>query len=104
MVEPPEHPGGPVSSPGPVATAPPPDATTFSDELPEPGDPTTHVTGPARRSWWRPPPFRVAVGSGLASLYLSVIVLIPLAAVVYSGSKGGWGDFWLSVTAKDAVS
>jgi sulfate transport system permease protein len=104
MVEPPEHPGGPGSLSGPVATAAPPEAITFSDELPESGDPKTHGPGSARREWWRPPPFRVAVGSGFASLYLSVIVLIPLSAVVYSGFKGGWGDFWHTVTANDALS
>jgi sulfate transport system permease protein len=102
MVESPEDPGEPVGSPGPVATASAP-TTTFSDELPEPGDPKTHGPG-SSRSWLRLPSFGVAVGSGLASLYLSVIVLIPLAAVVYSGSKDGWGDFWHAASTTDASS
>ncbi len=34
------------------------------------------------------------LGSGLALGYLSVIVLIPLAAVVAKGAAGGWHHFW----------
>jgi sulfate transport system permease protein len=34
------------------------------------------------------------VSSGLALTYLSVIVLIPLAALVAQGQKGGWHHFW----------
>ncbi len=35
-----------------------------------------------------------ALSSGLALGYLSVIVLIPLAALVAKGSQGGWHHFW----------
>jgi sulfate transport system permease protein len=38
------------------------------------------------------------LGLGLATLYLSVIVLIPLAAVVAKGFSGGLGTFFDSVT------
>jgi sulfate/thiosulfate transport system permease protein len=34
------------------------------------------------------------LSSGLALTYLSVIVLIPLAALVAKGEKGGWHHFW----------
>jgi sulfate transport system permease protein len=34
------------------------------------------------------------LSSGLALTYLSVIVLIPLAALVAQGEKGGWHHFW----------
>ena len=34
------------------------------------------------------------LSSGLALTYLSVVVLIPLAALVAQGSKGGWHHFW----------
>jgi sulfate transport system permease protein len=37
-------------------------------------------------------------------LYLSLIVLIPLAAVVWRGTGGGWGRFWAGVTAADSWS
>ena len=102
MVESPDVPGGPAGSPGPVATALP-EKTQFSDDLPEPGDPKSHGSGPApvgRRRF----PVGLLAGGGLATIYLSLIVLIPLAAVIYSGSKGGWGSFWHSVSSKDAVS
>jgi sulfate/thiosulfate transport system permease protein len=35
-----------------------------------------------------------SLGSGLALGYLSVIVLIPLAALVAKGASGGWHHFW----------
>jgi ABC-type sulfate transport system, permease component len=35
-----------------------------------------------------------ALTSGLALAYLSVIVLIPLAAVVAKATAGGWHHFW----------
>jgi sulfate transport system permease protein len=34
------------------------------------------------------------LSSGLALTYLSVIVLIPLAALVAQGEQGGWHHFW----------
>jgi sulfate/thiosulfate transport system permease protein len=34
------------------------------------------------------------LSGGLALTYLSVIVLIPLAALVAQGEKGGWHHFW----------
>ena len=34
------------------------------------------------------------LSSGLALTYLSVIVLIPIAALVAEGTKGGWHHFW----------
>jgi sulfate transport system permease protein len=37
-------------------------------------------------------------------LYLSLIVLIPLGAVVWRGAGGGWGRFWSAVTTPDAWS
>jgi sulfate/thiosulfate transport system permease protein len=34
------------------------------------------------------------IGLGLATLWLSLLVLIPLIAVVVETSPGGWGAFW----------
>jgi sulfate transport system permease protein len=103
MVEPSKDPGEPAGPPGPVATALTLDKAQFSDDQPEQGDPTTHGGGsaPAGRRRF---PFGLLAGGGLATIYLSLIVLIPLAAVVYSGSKGGWGSFWHAVSSDDAVS
>jgi sulfate/thiosulfate transport system permease protein len=41
---------------------------------------------------------------GLAMLWLSVIVLLPLAAVVAKSLDGGTGAFWDAVTSRQAVA
>jgi len=41
---------------------------------------------------------------GLITAYLSIIVLIPLAAVVYRSTAGGWDDFWNAVTSPQAMA
>jgi sulfate transport system permease protein len=46
---------------------------------------------------------RGALGLGVATLYLSVIVLIPLAAVAVKAFSAGLGTFWDSVTNPYAV-
>ncbi|WBB67829.1 sulfate ABC transporter permease subunit CysT [Micromonospora sp. WMMD812] len=38
------------------------------------------------------------LGLGVAMLWFSLLVLIPLAAVVVTASQGGWGTFWDTVT------
>jgi sulfate/thiosulfate transport system permease protein len=40
---------------------------------------------------------------GVATLWLSVIVLLPLAAIVWQAAGGGWQAFWLAVTSHAAV-
>ena len=40
---------------------------------------------------------------GAASIWLSVIVLLPLAAIVWQSAKGGWTAFWLTVTSNAAL-
>jgi sulfate transport system permease protein len=46
---------------------------------------------------------RGALGLGVATLYLSVIVLIPLAAVAVKAFSAGLGTFWDSVTSPYAA-
>ena len=41
---------------------------------------------------------------GLSMLWISIIVLLPLAAVVARSLDGGLGEFWDSVTSRQAVS
>ncbi|GAB4062687.1 sulfate ABC transporter permease subunit CysT [Uliginosibacterium sediminicola] len=43
------------------------------------------------------PGFRLTLGFSL--LYLSLIVLIPLAAVFFKTASGGWEHFWQTVTS-----
>lgn len=47
-------------------------------------------------------PSATGLGLGLATIYLSVIVLIPLAAIVLKSQDAGWSAFWDSVTAPQA--
>src|SRR6476619_6187145 len=40
---------------------------------------------------------------GAASIWLSVIVLLPLAAIVWQSAGGGWHAFWLAITSNAAL-
>lgn len=44
------------------------------------------------------------LGLGFVVLYLSVIVLIPLSAVVLESQQNGFGGFWKAVTTPEASS
>ena len=46
----------------------------------------------------------VPLSLGVTTGYLSVIVLIPLAAVVLRSTEGGWDTFWRAVTDPQAVA
>jgi sulfate/thiosulfate transport system permease protein len=46
----------------------------------------------------------LSLGVGLATLYMSLVVLIPLAAVIWRAREGGLGSFWDSVTAPEALA
>jgi sulfate transport system permease protein len=55
------------------------------------------------------PGFRLGLGGpgltrGLVVAYLSVMVLLPIAAVVSTSLEGGIGAFWDAVTAEQAVA
>ena len=45
-----------------------------------------------------------ALGLGVATLWLSIIVLLPLAAVVDRSLEGGLAAFWESVSSRQAVA
>jgi sulfate transport system permease protein len=45
-----------------------------------------------------------ALGLGVATLWLSVIVLIPMAAMVARSTDGGLDAFWTAVTGRQAVA
>lgn len=38
------------------------------------------------------------LGLGIAMLWFSLLVLIPLTAVIVTASEGGWANFWRTVT------
>jgi sulfate/thiosulfate transport system permease protein len=45
-----------------------------------------------------------ALGLGISTLWLSLIVLLPLAAVVARSTEGGLDAFWSAVSSRQAVS
>jgi sulfate transport system permease protein len=68
---------------------------TGSGTLPGPAGPSVRAVKKRR-------PVGTALGLGTAVLYLSLIVLIPLAAVVWRSTEGGWDRFWGAVRTPDA--
>jgi sulfate/thiosulfate transport system permease protein len=66
---------------------------TGSGTAPGPAGPRVHR---------RRPRVGTALSLGTAVLYLSLIVLIPLAAVVWRSTEGGWDTFWRAVQTPDA--
>jgi sulfate/thiosulfate transport system permease protein len=63
----------------------------------------TAVARPPRVGF-RPTLGGAALARGAALLWLSVIVLLPLAAVVSRGFEDGLGHFWEAITDKEAVA
>jgi sulfate transport system permease protein len=45
-----------------------------------------------------------ALGLGVSTLWLSLIVLLPLAAVVVRSTDGGWDTFWSAVSSRQSVA
>jgi sulfate/thiosulfate transport system permease protein len=56
------------------------------------------------RAGIRLPGADAALGRGLVTLYLSTIVLLPIAAVVAKSTSGGMSNFWDQVSSPQAVS
>jgi sulfate/thiosulfate transport system permease protein len=57
----------------------------------------------APRAGIRLPGFGAGLGRGTVVLYLSLIVLLPLAALVSQSFEGGLSTFWTQVTSPPAV-
>src|SRR3954471_2807310 len=68
-----------------------------------PTNPAT-VAAPAPRAGIRLPSVGAGLGRGMVTLYLSVIVLLPLAAVVDKSLENGVGSFWEAVSGEQAVA
>lgn len=77
-----------------------PDPEAIRPELDDPA-PAIPSTPPAAPAFGRSggTPLRV----GVATVWLSVIVLLPLTAIAWQAAGGGWWGFWLAVTSKAAV-
>ena len=65
--------------------------------------PIAHRPAPASRSVRRSPS-GFGLGVGFVTIYLSLIVLIPLGAVVSRSNNHGLSGFWHQVTAPDALA
>jgi sulfate transport system permease protein len=83
-----------------MTTAIIPDPEAIRPELAQPGSRLPEKPeGP-------PPGTKPALTSlrvGVTALWLSVIVLLPLAAIAWQAAGGGWQAFWLAVTSHAAV-
>jgi sulfate transport system permease protein len=64
-----------------------------------------HAANPssAPRAGFRLPGVGANLGRGTVVLYLSLIVLLPLAALVDQSLEGGLGTFWAQVTSQPAL-
>jgi sulfate transport system permease protein len=54
------------------------------------------------RPAYRPRLGGAALGRGLVTAYLSIIVLIPIAALVAQSTDGGWSAFWSAISSPEA--
>ena len=63
----------------------------------------TDPHGPTRSARTRRLP-ATGLGLGFATLYLSIIVFIPLAAIILKSYEAGWSMFWSSITAPQALA
>jgi sulfate/thiosulfate transport system permease protein len=61
---------------------------------------------PARAGWWRGAGRRAGtgLGVGMATLYLSLIVLIPLGAVVVRADEDGLAGLWRAITTPETAA
>ncbi len=67
------------------------------------GHPATIPTAPPRAGL-RLPGVGAGLGRGLVGLYLSLIVLLPLAAVLDESLTNGLGAFWDSVSGAESIA
>jgi sulfate/thiosulfate transport system permease protein len=73
---------------------------TATTELAQPGADLRQALSTARAS---SPSASQSLRVGVASLWLSVIVLLPLAAIGWQAVGGGWQAFWLATTSHAAL-
>ncbi len=69
---------------------------TSTPSLPQAFDEAPRATG---RRWRADNPLTL----GIAGLWLTVIVLLPLAAIAVSSLEDGWSGFWAGITAPAAL-
>ncbi|MFD4353502.1 sulfate ABC transporter permease subunit CysT [Nocardia sp. NPDC058519] len=85
-----------TDSSGPAGTGETPDPGV-------PGKPEKRKPAGRRWSWLRVTGSVGPFGIGVAVMWLSIIVLLPLAALTVSSFEEGWSGFWDAVTAPSAL-
>jgi sulfate transport system permease protein len=77
--------------------------TAAVERNPEVAQPEPAGSAPGGRSFGvrRDPTTSLRVGA--ASIWLSIMVVLPLAAIVWQSAGGGWHAFWTAVTSNAAV-
>jgi len=83
--------------------SPPPVAEPEVDRLPAPATLAGAGASPRHHRGGRRAAGRVA-GPTLAVTYLSLLVVLPLAALVTKAFSGGWSTFWSAVSQPEAVA
>lgn len=81
-----------------VSALPPSAQPPASDPGAAESDPPRPAGGSRFGSFGRP------LGVGVVGLWLSVMVLLPLAALTVTSFEDGWGGFWEAVTAPVALA
>jgi sulfate/thiosulfate transport system permease protein len=76
---------------------------TFSGASVDPEAIRPELQGAGPRGTFARGPGSTSLRVGVAMLWLSVIVLLPLAAIVWQAVGGGWQAFWLAVTSNAAL-
>jgi sulfate transport system permease protein len=61
----------------------------------------TSSAAPSRPAYW-PRLGGAALGRGLVVTYLSIIVLLPIAALIAQSTDGGWSAFWNAISTPEA--
>jgi sulfate transport system permease protein len=61
----------------------------------------TASAAPSRPAYW-PRLGGAALGRGLVVTYLSIIVLLPIAALIAQSTDGGWSAFWNAISTPEA--
>ena len=105
-----EHSASPLSRPGsggrgssetrPDGSGGQPGASRGSGGVSGAGGPADSATKPKRGRIGAVRP----LGIGIVTLWLSVIVLLPLAALTVAAFSEGWAGFWEAVTAPAAIA
>jgi sulfate transport system permease protein len=54
------------------------------------------------RPAYRPRLGGAALGRGMVTAYLSIIVLLPIAALIAQSTDGGWSAFWSAISSPEA--